>query len=1058
MITCTRCGWQNPSGSRFCGNCGAAVAPPAPEPTARKVVSVVFCDWVDSTELGERFDAEAVRQVQLRFFGAMRAAIERHGGTVGNYVGDEIIAVFGIPVAREDDAFRAVRAAVSMREALARLNRELEVELGIRLRVRASVNTGEVVLSDPPQVEAFATGNTLNVAKRIESAAAPDEILLGAETYALVRGAVRAEAVAPIRAKGKTEPVRVWRLLAAAAEALATEGSPLVGRRDELARLRAALDRAHSGGAQLVTLVGPPGIGKSRLIRSFETSLVSSARVVRGRCLPYGEGISDWPIAEVIRQGCGIAPADSADEARAKIAGALPPSDERDVLFAYVAGVVDLGEPAGRAEETFWAIRKLFEGLARERPLVVVLEDVHWAQPMLFDLVDHVVASTKEAGILLLCAARPELEEKLGETWQRWTASDGRETIVLERLGFEDGARMIENLLDGMPVGRDAALRLVEATDGNPLFLEAMLRMLIEEGALRHDGRQWIPAVDLTEVPVPPTVRAVLTARLDQLPTDERTVLEAGSVAGKSFFAATLRALVAEPVAHRLDALLAELERREFIVRADGGEPYGFQHILIRDVVYDSVPKLTRAHLHERVAQWIEQAARDRLLEYEEILGYHLEAAFRLREQLRPLDDASRALAAEGGLHLGRAGRKAVARGDMPAAVKLLDRALSLQPVGAPETVDAMFELGVALMEVGNPRASVVLKRAAAAATSAGDERTASYARIQRLGLLVDRRPRLGTQVLLDEVQRALPVFERAGDDIGLAKAWHRVGFVHGVAGRWEAAREAFERAREHARRGGGQRDEGLASLMLFSCYVRGRTPAELGIELCLEILQTARRYRSVEATGLAAVAMLHAMRDRIDEARLLIAQSSALFDDLGQTRRRIEAAFLAAGVEQLAGDLAAAERLWRWALDEAAKTGATGYRASAAAALADVLAVPGSVREAEALVDFAARTAGEDDVFSQIRWRTARTKLHVARGELEEAERVARQAVARAAETDELNTQAATLVDLARVLRAEGVDGAAEAERQALALYEMKGNLIKERQLREAAVAAAPI
>ncbi len=406
MPACPECGRENPRGSRFCNACGAALAEAAAEPREmRKTVTIVFADVSGSTALGERLDAEAVRRVMGRWFESARMVLERHGGTVEKFVGDAVMAVFGIPTLHEDDALRAVRAAAELETALAELNAALERDHGVRLEVRTGVNTGEVVAGEG---ETLATGDAVNVAARLEQAAQPGEILLGPDTYHLVRDAVAADPVRSLRLKGKAEPVEARRLRSVRPGVAGVErrlDAPLVGRTLELAQLRQAYERTvRERRASLFTLLGPAGIGKSRLVDEFSNSIDGEATVLRGHCLPYGEGITFWPLVEMLQGSGREAPG---ERVRELLAG----DPDADLVAARLGVAVGGTDAAGSTEDAFWAVRKLFERVARMGPLVVVVDDLHWAEPTFLDLIDHVADWSRQAPILLLCVARPELLE-----------------------------------------------------------------------------------------------------------------------------------------------------------------------------------------------------------------------------------------------------------------------------------------------------------------------------------------------------------------------------------------------------------------------------------------------------------------------------------------------------------------------------------------------------------------------------------------------------------------------------------------------------------------------
>ncbi len=641
MPTCQACGRESPDGFRFCGACGAELAPAATPREVRKTVTVVFCDVTGSTALGERLDPEAMRRTMGRYFEEIRLIVERHGGTVEKFIGDAVMAVFGIPLAHEDDALRAVRAVAEIRERLAALGEELSVALSFR----TGVNTGEVVAGEG---ETLVTGDAVNVAARLEQAAPTGEILIGSETLALVRDAVTVEPVEPLELKGKRDPVPAFRLVTvdAAAEAFARHlDAPLVGRVREHQRLRAAFeDVVTDRVCHLFTLLGPAGVGKSRLAEALLAVAGESADVLRSRCLHYGEDITYWPLVEILLA-----------------MGAEP-------------GEVIGSSPA----DTQLAFRRLLERRAADRPQVVVLDDIQWAEPVFLDLIEHVADWSRDAPILLLCVARPELlEERPSWGGGKLNAT----TVLLEPLPPEDCEELLDELAADLDLPAEARGRILAAADGNPLFLEEMVSMIVESGALE-------------EIVVPATIHALLQARLDGLGSEERDVIGRGAVEGQVFHRAVVEELADtgrdDVPAHLLSLVRKDVIRPERPTFADD-DAFRFRHLLIRDAAYDALPKETRAQLHERFATWLDQHAS--LVEQDEIVGYHLEQAHRNRAELDSGDPRLDGLARRAAARLATAAEGAKARGDFAAVAGLLERATALLPVGDERRLELLIEL-----------------------------------------------------------------------------------------------------------------------------------------------------------------------------------------------------------------------------------------------------------------------------------------------------------------------------------------------------------------------------
>ena len=1043
MAACPSCGAPHPERARFCAECGAALAAPSPR-EVRKVVTVLFADVTGSTALGERLDPEAVRKVMARYFETSRAAIQRHGGTVEKFIGDAVMAVFGIPAVHEDDALRAVRAADELSRAL----RTLDVELassGVALGVRIGIETGEVVAGVGRPETTLVTGDAVNVAARLEQAAGPGEVLLGAGTLDLVRDAVVVESLAPLALKGKASPVAAFRLISVSAGVVGRtrrRDLPMVGREHELAVLRQALERAVADrSARRLTVFGSAGVGKSRLVREFLAGIGSSAIVVRGRCLPYGEGITYWPIAEIVRAGAGIDDDDSAEAARARLDRVFGDGPGAQLDALRIAGIVGLGGSPAEPDDLFAAVRGLLERLAANRPLVIVVEDVHWAEPTLLDLIDDLVARSHGFAILCVACARPDLIERR----PGWADGAVQPSLVLENLPAEVGARLLAGLLPGAHLSDAIRMRLEEAAEGNPLFAEELVGMLVDDGLVRPEGGVWVATASLEAVRIPPTINALLGARLDRLAPDVRAVAERASVIGRVFDRATVIGVSPEPERETVPGHLATLVGTELVVPLDGGstdpERFQFRHILIRDAAYAALPKASRADLHERLAGWIEQVSGDRLGEVEEIVGYHLEAAHQYHADLGTLGERGDEIAGRAARHLAVAALRAVARSDTPAAANLLTRTAALLPPDDPARGPLLVDLGLALREMGEPdRADAVLAEVMTRAEASGDASMRAHAIIQRWLAYDATHGRMAEAEL--EARAALVLFEASGDELGQARAWRLLSEVDWADGQGAAAEAANESDLVHARRSGRPREQTEAYCILSGILFTGPAPIADGIRLCEEILSSEAGNGAVEGWIWHALAHLRVRLGAFPEARELAAKSDAVLRKHGQSYESAIQSELFADVELVAGDPAAATIALREGLEITEHAGRPSLMLAAFLSRAAVEA--GQPVVAEAAAEQAIDGGGWIRAIAQ----GVLGRIRGFQGRYAEADLLTREAVAYFEGTDFLTFHARACLDQADVLWRSGRrEAAIEAATMARALHERKGSLVEAAQ-----------
>jgi class 3 adenylate cyclase/tetratricopeptide (TPR) repeat protein len=1015
VAICRTCGTENVETARFCQSCGGALGEDdggAPH-EVRKTVTILFADVAGSTALGERLDPEALRGVMSRYYHEMRTVLESHGGTVEKFIGDAVMAVFGAPVAHEDDALRAVRAADEMRNRLRELNGELEPRFGVALEMRIGVNTGEVVAGDRTAGQALVSGDAVNLAKRLEEAAPDGSILIGKSTYPLVKDAVQAGPLESFKVKGKAAPVSPMRLDAVdphAAGVARRLDRPFVGRFEELSALRLAFTRVEAEqSCRMFTVLGPAGIGKSRLVGEFIENVPATA--LTGRCLPYGEGISLWPFREIIR---GLGGAEG-------LAQALASAEDAELVVERLLSAVGASPGTASADETPWALRRLLETLADRRPVVVVLEDIHWAAPVLLDVIEYLLGWVRRP-LFLVCVARPDLLQ-LRPGWVN--PRPNADTLVLEALAAQEA----ESLLSELRTTPEARARIAEAAEGNPLFLEQMAAMLSEQGD------------DAAGDPVPPSIQALLAARLDQLSHLERAVVERAAVVGREFPRAAVTALSPAELEPSLVAALMSLVRKELLT-PDGSagqeDVFRFGHILIRDAAYDAIPKAVRAQLHEQLARWLEE----RETAPEEIVGYHLEQANRLLTELGADDETRRRLSAEAATKLASAGRRALGRGDAPAATSLFQRAETLA-ASAPELRGAILvDLGAALREAGSLDASgSTLADAVETATQAGDRRAAARARLERA--FTQMHSWQGLEGIPDVADEVLPVLTELGDDEGLVRAWSLSGWAEYVHCRISAAESKLERALASLEQATDRRQERGIFTWLAKANVDGPRRADEAIARLGELRARLGNDPTLDALTATNRAQLEAMRGRFEEARQLYRSAHASFEELGQFLPLAGARLDSGLVEVLAGDPKAAERELASGYQLLESIGGTSVLSSVAALLGGAVLAQGRADEAERYASLSAEISSDGDVFSQVEWRILQSSVCTATGRPEEGWELAQEALQLLVESDALSLKAGAFAALGAASDAVGRSGdAAAAWADADRLAQRKGNV----------------
>jgi class 3 adenylate cyclase/tetratricopeptide (TPR) repeat protein len=1051
MIKCPGCGDENPLTFRFCSACGTSLARAAtaslPPREVRTTVTIVFSDLKGSTTLGEQIDSEALHEVKERYFSAMAAEITRHGGKVEKYIGDAIMAVFGLPRAHEDDALRAVRAAAGMQVALAKVNQDLIKRYGVALSNRTGINTGEVVANaDPNAIQKLATGDAVNVAARLEQAAPENQIYIGDVTFLLVRDAVTVEPVEPLELKGKAERVSAYRLVSVSG----IEGNarridtPIVGRDVELAALAAAYREAcESRTARLVSVIGDAGVGKSRLVHELVERIATGARVLRGRCLPYGDGITFWPLVSMVAQAADIRDADSPDDACIKLLAVVGQPDVTERL-ASATGFTTATFPLG---EINWATRKFFETLAAEAPLVVVVDDIHWAENAFLELLEHVRDAAVDATILLLATARHDLVEAHPD----WGTRPNETKLVLGPLGDAASAQIVANVLGSADLPGAVVARIVAAAEGNPLYVEQMLSMLIDSGALHMENGRWVGADGKAEIPVSPTIHALLEARLEQLGRDVRATVEPASVIGLEFAQPAVESLLPDALRAVAGKHLATLTHMRFIRPAVSTDPdfvYRFNHHLVRDTVYRGLLKRARATLHVEFVHWADRvnAVRDRALEIEEVLGYHLEQAHHYLSELGPLDEEGMAIGRDAAKRLSNAAKRALARGDMHAAANLLQRATGLLPNDDPQRVELLPAFGQTLMSLGEfAQARTVLAEARTAADRISNDRIKASSQIVEMFVhLLSGRPGAWSEVALTTAHGVVPVLERESAHHELALTWRLIVLAHGIAGRYTLASEAAERSTAHARLAGDELLVAKNSVILAINALYGSTPVPQGIVQCERLIAGGLSDRQTESSIMCTLAQLKAMNGELEAARGLYRRGRATLRDLGQGVFAASTGLDLARVELHGGDLAIAEREVRTDYEFLARTGETYFLSTMAALLSRIVRDQGRDDEALTLSQIAEGATAVDDIESQALWRSIRAPIVARDGNIALAEELARTALEFVRRTEAHLLQADALTELATVLRIAGKpDQASRVIREAIALYSSKGDVL---------------
>ena len=970
---------------------GAAARVSRLEEMERKLAAVLFVDLVDSTRLVAASDPEVVRRRVNRFFETVSHCVERHGGIVEKFAGDAVLAAFGVPQAHEDDSLRAVRAALAVRRAIDELG--LEARLGIE--------AGEVVVEDSEST--FVTGEAVNLAARLQQAATPGEVLVGPTAYRLAAPSLVAEHAGPVEVKGLDGAVRAWRVTDVVDGPGRPLGprAPLVGREAELELLENTVQRTlRDGRPHLFTIYGEPGVGKSRLAREFVTGL-ESAIVLSGRCLPYGEGITYWPLAEMVKAAAGISDDDPEEAAHEKLLVCCEQEAVADLL-GLASGVLEAVEGERSREEIAWAAREWAETLASAMPVVLVFEDIHWAEEALLDLVEHLAEWVRDAPLMILCLARPELlDERPG-----WGGGRLRATAIeLDPLPPEESEELLDVLLEQTALGDDCREDILATTEGNPLFVEETVRMLAEGG----DGALGIPR----------TLQAIIAARIDRLPRGQKALLQRAAVVGRTFWLGALQALA--PELESVEELLDDLLRRELVQREPrstitGERAYRFKHVLIREVAYAGLPKSDRAGFHRGFADWLRERAGDELLE---IRAYHLDQTVSLVSELD--GGPSPELAREAAAALETAGKRALQRQANRAARKLLLRAVEIEP-----TLARRYRAAVAAWRLTDyPALAAEIEAVLEEARTSGERGVEGRALTALADVALTREADIERgREFAEAALAALPEDDVAGRfDALMMRGW--IGWITGdLSDDNRFVEEALELAH-----GAGRKDlESQAAQQLADIYI-ARLEVDDAEPLVERALTLAEESANIVARGLALCSKgkLLTLRGELDAAWVALEDARSLFEEAGV------AGTLARTLNGLAwnawrrGDVDVADRLFRESIRILKPLEDRGTLCESERSLTQLLVQRGKLEEAERVALEARKTVGPNDESSRATTRMALGLVRAAQRRDDEAEELLREALDIALATDFSYVRYEVLQALAAFLRER--DRVSEAE-----------------------------
>ncbi|HEY3905142.1 MAG TPA: adenylate/guanylate cyclase domain-containing protein [Streptosporangiaceae bacterium] len=1029
-MNCAHCDAVLAADARFCSRCGNPTISPGAPRESRRTVTILFMDLVESTALGARFDPEAMRQILDRYRWAARSCVEAHGGATEKFIGDAVMAVFGAEVSHEDDALRAVRTALDTLAKVSELNVDLMSSHRVALEVRSGICSGEVMATINPGGDVWTVGGPNNIAARLQTLAKPGQILVDQVTASLVKASVALEPTGLLQVKGIPEPLPAWRVVGLKlGQDLITDSPavPLIGRDDDLDGLHSAYQRVQRRNRpSLVTVLGDPGIGKSRLIRDFVASLLPGATVLTGRCSAYGRGITYKPLAEMLNgYGGGWASVATAIEP-----GGAEARRATDCLSGIALDNPDLaGEPTG-IEEISWSVRYLLGQLSRTSPVIMIWEDLHLAEPTLLDMVDDVISWLTDVPVMLICVSRSDLLETR-PTWGRGQFSSW--TLELSPLSLAQCAELVAELAvrEEVTAHQQEAIceRVVADCEGNPLFVEQMLDLFAETGP----GRR-----------VPATISAVLTARLDQLSVDERRLLEVASVIGREFCGTTLTALLtADRVSVRqAEEILAQLVRRRFLVRVSS-DSFRFEQLLMHENAYQCSPKATRERLHlllaAQLARLLGDGGGDGDFGVQDpmVLVHHVEGAIFLRRELRPGSADLPELASQTAAILISEGTKALHRRDLPGAAALLDRARRLISADDERQIQLMLYISDCL-SMREPAQAIE-----ALLADDPEPRFDIVARIQRslLELRMGTAPPEAFARIADQIECDLA--DTAENDRAWCRLYQLKAHLNLVADRYATAQANFQLALERARRlrDGHEEDR----LLVGICEIAPYSPIDVasGLRLCAEMSERFSTNRALLVPVLLPKAVLSALGDDLAGARAALSEAVAHTSDLHLPADLYDVLIMGitALVDSLAGEYRLAAAGYRRARDLLLELGRAPQAAPYTAYLARALFDQGAPEAAERALRQLRSETRKPDPRTEVIATSLEARLAARAGRLKHAVELAAGSAALSEQADDLCLQGNSYLDLAIVAKQAGQpETARQAGATAIDRYRAKG------------------